>query len=219
MQAKILFISLLLFPHCVILTYLGSYINFNEYYFRYAGQAIIMTTANNFFFVARFLPLFNLLLCRQKKTLKRRAILFIIRVWENAISCLKSTGKLIGPQAQKLQTCHVICSSTEILEACLSAPPSGKKKNQAEQVTKTVLKLKSFTKNICTYHSRSEMISDAFVYHTYLVTLRVATNSHIAILNYPWLIASRTVDKFRIKVISAFDWLANKARFKWPLPS
>lgn len=128
MQAKILFISLLLFPHCVILTYLGSYINFNEYYFRYAGQAIIMTTANNFFFVARFLPLFNLLLCRQKKTLKRRAILFIIRVWENAISCLKGTGKLIGPQAQKLQTCHVICSSTEILEACLSAPPSGKKK-------------------------------------------------------------------------------------------
>lgn len=171
------------------------------------------------FFVARFLPLFNLLPCRQKKTLKRRAILFIIRVWENAISCLKRTGKLIGPQAQKLQICHVICSSTEILEACLSAPPSGKKKNKAEQVTKTVLKLKSFTKNICTYHSRSEMISDVFVYYTYLVTLRVATNSHIAILNYPWLIASRTVDKFRIKVISAFDWLADKARFKWALPS
>ena len=144
MQAKILFMSLLLFPYCVVLTYLGSYINFNEYYFRYAGQAIIMTTANNFFLWQDFF-LFLICCCAdKKKTLKRRAILFIIRVWENAISCLKRTGKLIGPQAQKLQTCHVICSSTEILEACLSAPTSGKKKNQAEEVTKTVLKLKSF---------------------------------------------------------------------------
>lgn len=126
-------------------------LKFNSYYYYYyfltvlyilrgvtlISMNIIFPTLNRqsswqlqiiFFLLQDFFGFLNCCWADKKTALKRWAILCIFGVRANAISCPKRTEKLIRPQAQKLQACHVICSSTEILEAYLSAPPSSKKK-------------------------------------------------------------------------------------------